>query len=294
MKDNLNNINNILWYNISENGSINGCFKNKAAIYIFRLKYDETPCYVGSSTKLRRRLNFHKWRVNNWNKDYFNNNGSLLFYNSVLDYGWNNFNFAILEHINSSNKSFEDKKILLEREQYYLNNINPSLNICKIAGSPLGIKHGISFSINLSQARRGKKNNVKLLNKSNRLKVIKSETKLKLSCRSQGISVKIFDQSNNLVNQFPTMTSAAKYLCVSDRTIRRILETGKSYDNYTYKFEVVDGHPITIINKENNFVIEYFSIREAANYLAVSPKTVSNYLNTNKLLKGIYLINRKK
>jgi hypothetical protein len=63
-----------------------------------------------------------------------------------------------------------------------------------------------------------------------------SEIKFKLASRSQGISVKIFDHSHNLVNQFPTMTSAAKYLGVSDRTIRRVLDTGKSYDNYIYKF----------------------------------------------------------
>jgi group I intron endonuclease len=146
-----------------------------------------------------------------------------------------NFKFGVLEYVDLPSKELDNtNKIILEREQYYLDILNPSLNICKIAGSPLGVKHGRSFSINLSKARRGNKNNVKLVKRNNMPKVIMPETKLKLASRSQGISVKLFYHSNNLVNQFPTMTSAAKYLGVSDRTIRRVLETSDSYDNYIY------------------------------------------------------------
>jgi group I intron endonuclease len=144
----------------------------------------------------------------------------------------------------------QNKNTLLEREQYYLDNINPSYNICKFAGSPLGIKHGILFSKNLSAAKRGKKNNISSLIKDiNKSKIITCETKLKMSSRSRGIGVKIFDHSNNLINQFSTMISAAKYLGVSDRTIRRILNTGISYDNYVYHFEVASEQPIIVVNK---------------------------------------------
>jgi hypothetical protein len=178
----------------------------------------------------------------------------------------------------------------LEREQYYLNNINPSLNICKLAGSPLGIKHGISFSKNLSKARRGKKNNVNNINTMSRITTY--ETRLKLSYRSSGIKVKIFDESNNLINEFPTMMSAAKFIGVSDRTISRIYNTGISYDNYTYKFELRTEKPIIVSNKENNITQEYSSVRAAAEGMAVSRWVVRDYLNTNKLFKGVYLIYR--
>ena len=47
------------------------------------------------------------------------------------------------------------REILLLREQYYLDNINPSLNVCKKADSPLGVKRNKMFSINLSKSRRG-------------------------------------------------------------------------------------------------------------------------------------------
>jgi len=128
------------------------------------------------------------------------------------------------------------KNFLLEREQYYLDNINPSLNICKIANSPLGVQRDISFSINLSKARRGKKQKVNLLKNKTIPKFITSESILKVSSRSVGIKVKIFNSSNNLVNQFPTLTNAAKHLGVSHRTIGLILKIGVSYANFTYKF----------------------------------------------------------
>ncbi len=161
MNNNIHLKNKNLWYDIDENGYIKDCLKYQSAVYIFMNICNERDCYIGSSIRLANRINYHRSRINNWNKDYYNNNGSL-FYNSVKKYGWNNFKFSVLEYINwSKNENISDnKKILLQREQYYLDIINPSLNICKIAGSPLGIKHGASFSKNLSKARRGKKNKV--------------------------------------------------------------------------------------------------------------------------------------
>jgi hypothetical protein len=123
--------------------------------------------------------------------------------------------------------------------------------------------------------------------------MITPETRLKLSSRSGGISVFIFDKSNVLINQFSSMTSAAKHLGISDRTIRRTLNTGISYDDYIYKFEFTVKNPIIVLNNKNNLVREYYSIRTVAKDMAVSPCIISDYINTNKLLKDIYFIYRK-
>jgi hypothetical protein len=88
------------------------------------------------------------------------------------------------------------------------------------------------------------------------------------------------------------MTSAAKYSGVSVRTIRRILNSGISYDNYTYKFETIMGNPIIVVNRENNTIKEYYSIRAVSRDIAISPSSISKYINTNKLLKDIYLISK--
>lgn len=284
----------ILWYSIDKNGYIKGSLKNEPSIYIYMMISKEKSCYVGSSVKLVNRTNSHRYRINNWNKDYYNNNGALMFYNTVLKQGWENFKFGILEYTDLSNieNPIYKKDILLKREQYYLDIINPSLNTCKIAGSPLGIKHGITFSKNLSEARRGKKNKISKLEIITP-KQITSETILKLSSRSIGIKVKLFDNLNNLINEFPTMASTAKYLGVSDRTIRRVLNTGISYDNYIYEFEIITAHPVILVNKENNQTKEFYSIRALAKDIGVSSSSVSKYINTNRLLKNVFLITKK-
>lgn len=74
-------------------------------------------------------------------------------------------------------------------------------------------------------------------NNNNNVKFVTPETRLKKSIRNQGVSVKIYDKSNNLINQFSTTSSAAKYLGVVKSTISRIYDTGISYDEYIYKFE---------------------------------------------------------
>lgn len=286
------NLNNkIFWYDIDYKGCIEGKIKNEAGIYIYMLTQKDNFYYVGSSIKLLNRYNSHRFRVNNWNKNYHNNNGSLLFYNSVLTYGWKNFKFGVLEYINKIEKN-DIKEVLLKKEQLYLDKINPTLNICKIAGSPLGIKHGFIFSKNLSEARRGKKNNIKK-SEVTKSKFITSETKSKLSSRSTGIKVKIYDKLNNLVNEFPTMTAAAKHKGVSDRTMRRILNTGVSYDNFRYEFEVPVTQNLRVLNNNDNITKTYYSLRELAKDIKVNTSSIRKYINTDKLLNNIYLIKKK-
>jgi group I intron endonuclease len=291
MKNNISKIEKILLYDIDENGYIKGCLINKAAIYIY-LRKDDGSLYVGSSIQVANRLSSHRSRVITWGKDNYKN-GSPIFYNSVLKYGWHNFNFGILEYIDLSGVTSIDKKKLLEKEQYYLDIIKPSLNLCKIAGSPLGVKRGLLFAKNVSESKKGKKQ-IKLNIKTNiPNNIITSDTRLKLSSRASGVIVKIFDSSNNFIKEFPNMACAAKHLGVTDRTIGRIFKTGISYDNLIYKFKVKEGYPIIVTNNENNSIKEYYSIRTLSKDIQVSRETISKNINTNKLLKGIYSITRK-
>jgi hypothetical protein len=47
-----------------------------------------------------------------------------------------------LEYIDVSNLPKEEaRKLILEREQYYLDLLKPEYNILKVAGSSLGFKH---------------------------------------------------------------------------------------------------------------------------------------------------------
>jgi hypothetical protein len=155
----------------------------------------------------------------------------------------------------------------------------------------LGIKHNFSFSVNLSKARRGKTPNIKNIN-SNLPKCITPETRSKLSSRSKGINVKIYDKSKNLINEFPSMLSAANYVGVSDRTLRRVLNTGISYDNFIYEFLIEHNNPIVVFNIEDNTTKYFYSIRSAAKNILVSSTNLSKHINTDKLLKDVYRISK--
>ena len=59
----------------------------------------------------------------------------FIIYSALLKYGYAAFRLEILEYC--------DDKILLQREQYYIDKLKPKYNILKIAGSSLGFKHSI-------------------------------------------------------------------------------------------------------------------------------------------------------
>ena len=53
------------------------------------------------------------------------------------------------------------------------------------------------------------------------------------------------------------------------------------------------GHITTVVNIKDNSVKVYDSIRSAARDIGTNHVTILNYINSNKLLKGVYLITRK-
>jgi len=52
------------------------------------------------------------------------------------------------------------------------------------------------------------------------------------------------------------------------------------------------GHITTVMDKRNNSIKLYDSIRAAGRDLGTSHNLLLNYINTDKLYKGIYLITR--
>ena len=144
------------------------------------------------------------------------------------------------------------------REQYYLDKLKPEYNILKIAGSKLGSKHSKATKVQISVNNTGKnhpffgkyhslesrikigeslKSRIIINNKS---KIIGLETRLKLSVRSRGVCVKVFESSKNLINEFPSITSVANYFNISNRTVGRYLDKNKSYNGFVFKSFIKD------------------------------------------------------
>lgn len=86
--------------------------------------------YVGSSVNLVRRLKEY------YSIYYLENEGkknNSRIYRAILKIGYSNFRIEILEYC--------DREILIEREQLYLDTLQPEYNILKTAGSLHGFKH---------------------------------------------------------------------------------------------------------------------------------------------------------
>lgn len=97
--------------------------------------------YVGSAADLTRRLRDYFSPV--WlNKEVLKH--TSIIYRALLKYGYSKFRLEILEYC--------DKSETIQREQYYLNVLKPTYNICTKAGSSLGRKTSDSVRSKLKKA----------------------------------------------------------------------------------------------------------------------------------------------
>lgn len=85
-------------------------------------------CYIGSSIDIRRRFYEHKHKLK------FNKHPSYYLQRSYNKYKKENFTYEVIEILDDFNK-------LIEREQYYIDTLNPEYNLCRKAGNTLGFKH---------------------------------------------------------------------------------------------------------------------------------------------------------
>jgi group I intron endonuclease len=80
-------------------------------------------------------------------------------YNALLYHGYSAFSLTILEYIDINNLSNnEAKRLILEKEQYYIDTFMPEFNIQKIAGSALGQKRSDKTKSLMSEAKKGENN----------------------------------------------------------------------------------------------------------------------------------------
>jgi group I intron endonuclease len=262
--------------------------KGKTGIYMWTSKkYGKS--YIGSAIDLSKRFG------NYFSLSYLETKKSnSVIYKALLKYSYSNFTLEIMEYC--------DKNSLISREQYYIDSLKPEYNICKIAGSSLGFKHSeetkIKMSFNntgISNPRFGKRHTPESREKiSNSLKLklkvykfIKPEVKLKLSLRSVGISVKVYDKCMNLVNQYSSLIKAAKDLNVSEKTIGRVYKTGKSYNNFIYIFEIKDNR-VWIYDYNHKLIKILNNTKKVSEWYKIPYSTVARYIKTGKLYKNKY------
>lgn len=139
--------------------------------------------YVGSAVSLYVRFVDHR------NGLRANRHANTILQNAWNKYGESAFVFSVLEVVH-------DKTKLIEREQYYIDSLNPYYNICRTAGSRLGVPCSSATKIKLRASNLGYTPSVETLNKlrlASTGRLHSEETKLKISNAHKG---KVFSESS--------------------------------------------------------------------------------------------------
>ena len=196
--------------------------------------------YIGSAVNFYKRKSLHlkqltekchhsKYLQRAWNK-----------------YGGINFEFIILERVDS-------KENLIPREQWWLDNSNNEYNVCKTAGSPLGVKRSKATKDKCRLAHLGK--NISDEHKANIRKTCSHEMmvekqKLSIISRkknnkplsdkrraeiSKTNSVSIVALGDNICHIFPSYKEASIFLGKSEVTLWRIITSQKKYKEFIWK-----------------------------------------------------------
>jgi hypothetical protein len=142
----------------------------------------------------------------------------------------------------------------------------------------------------MSQLRRGIPK--KLNNQNIKIpRLVTNETKLKISLNNQGIKVKVFDRFHNLIYEFSSIRNTAKFFNVDPKTINNIYKTGKSFDEYIYKFEPKDTK-IYVYNVNNYLINILDNSKKASIFYKIPSSTLSNYIKSNKLYKNRFYFSK--
>jgi group I intron endonuclease len=141
--------------------------------------------YIGSAVDIKRRWyeHTHDLKLNNHNNPKLQNH-----YNK---YGNEDLIFTVMKECSI--------KLLLEREQYYIDKLKPFYNICCVAGNTLGIRYKLSDEIRkkMSDKRMGHIGwNRGLTKETDSRLIISEETKLKISKSKLGKKRKPFSDKH--------------------------------------------------------------------------------------------------
>lgn len=181
--------------------------------------------YIGSTVNFKRRKRNHFWDLNNNKHD---NDYLQKAYNK---YGKENFRFEIIEYI-------EDKKILLEREQSWIDKLNVcdrniGYNICEVAGNTLGQKMSSKTKQKISNSVKEyfKSNNNPFLGKKH-----SEETRKIISTQN---SIPIININTGEI--FKSIICAANKYKVSSTAICNTLK-GKTKMSCGYKWQYLEDY----------------------------------------------------
>lgn len=219
---------------------------NKHISGIYRWINQETgDTYVGSGTDLADRLRSY-YHTSELERQPRHINRALL------KYGHSKFKLEILEYC--------DKDKLLEREQFYLDQLDPSYNILKQAYSLEGFKHSAETIEELKE-RKFSQEHKENLSKANTGREFSEETLSKLS-----------QSMINYRKEHPL--------------------TSEALENIKQKTTEREGVAVVLVNQDTGEKTEFTTQTDAGSFLGISRQAVKHALDRDSILGKLYKVER--
>jgi group I intron endonuclease len=161
--------------------------------------------YIGNSVNLNRRFREY-YNINHLQSALRKSNSRI--HGSLLKYGYSRFSLDIMEYC--------DKSDLLNREQFYMDNLLPEYNILKLAGSRAGYKYSKESLSNIwtSERKSKHKNWLKLFNESPFAKENLKNMQITISYK-----VEILDIVSNKITVYDSIRAASREIGCNHATI---------------------------------------------------------------------------
>nr|QJQ35429.1 GIY-YIG endonuclease [Fusarium bactridioides] len=233
--------------------------KDKSGIYKWTNKITN-DIYIGQSISLAKRF------IRYFNLSYLKNRETLVISRALIKYGYSNFSLEILEYCDIAN--------LTEREQYYMDKLNPRYNTLKIAGSSAGHKLSEETKTKISKSLKG----IYIKEKSALFgRTHSEETRAIMSSKKSNENNPLFGKTHSLETK-ELMRQKALGRKHSEETL---LKMSASRGHLVYIHEKCDSEGFKLIGS-------FVSIRRAAKFLDISANTVRLYINSGEVFKDRY------
>ena len=180
----------------------------------------------------------------------------MIIYKAILKYGYENFRVMILEYCSEA-ALLRKKKVLLKREQYYIDTFKPQYNILRKSASSYGYRHTeetknkfrnrkftAEARLKLSKASTGRKIDATTrmkISSSHKGKVLSEETKSKISksrTKIFGVKVEVINLLSGAIDRYDSLTLASKELGVSRTAVAKAAKSGNKLKN-TYQVNYI-------------------------------------------------------
>lgn len=185
--------------------------RNKCGIYCWE-NLNNHKCYVGSSINLSKRFSWYYSLENQIGvkKD-------TVISQALLKYGYSGFSLKILEYCEAS--------VVLEREQIYMDALNPSYNVLKIAGSVWGCAHTEETIAKFKARVRSSEHQSKILDhlakhNASEEQRIKARERILAINENKGIKVEVADVRTQITTTYTSIRKAAEGLGTDSKALQ--------------------------------------------------------------------------